>query len=249
MIQMLAAICRRPGMTHAEFIAYIQHRHAALSREQPVRLRRYVQHHVLDAAYGRLGEPTHPPAQVLARDSVTELTWDHAADMVATFQHEHVRTRVGPDGALFADMSRSLSLVAEPLEQPVPHPGWGGAKVLHVLFAAPEVSLPDFVARWEAAHRHALAQAPQAAAALRRTVHQRQLPEFNPMLAYFGGLPEHPEGVASHWFDTPAHLGAFRAYEAAFQAFNDVPGQRFFDPSRSFQLHATEWLVLERTER
>ena len=52
MIKMMAAICRKPGMTHAEYLAYVQHVHGAISTEQPLTLRRYVQNHVFDAAFG-----------------------------------------------------------------------------------------------------------------------------------------------------------------------------------------------------
>lgn len=96
MIKMLATLCRKPGMTHAEYLAYIQHVHGAIATENPVTLARYVQNHVFDAAFGTNNERTH--SQVVARDSVTELYWDDPAAMGASFQHEHVRTKVGPDG-------------------------------------------------------------------------------------------------------------------------------------------------------
>ena len=92
MIKMMAAICRKPGMTHAEYLAYGQHVHGAISNENPVTLRRYVQNHVFDAAFGSSAEPVH--AQTVARDSVTELWWDSPQDMAANFAHEHVRTKV-----------------------------------------------------------------------------------------------------------------------------------------------------------
>jgi hypothetical protein len=245
MIKMMAAICRRPGMTHAEYLAYVQHVHGALSVENPVALRRYVQNHVFDAAFGTAAEPAH--GMVVARDSVTELYWDNAQDMSATFAHEHVRTKVGPDGRNFSDVSVALSLVAEEAEQPVAKAGPGGAKVLHYLRAADGLELPAFFERWALAHRHALEMAPEAAAALRRCVHNRQLPAFNPMLAYFGGadLPIY-EGVASLWFDNAASIGAFRAYERALLAINAEPATAFYQPAQSFFLYATEVPIYQR---
>lgn len=248
MIKMMAAVCRRPGMTHAEFVAYVQHVHGAISNENPVSLRRYVQNHVFDAAFGSSAEATH--AMTVARDSVTELWWDSAEDMGATFAHEHVRTKVGPDGANFGDMSRTLSVVAAEAEQPVPNPGRAaGAKVLHYLRMADGLALPAFFERWAQAHQRALAAAPVAAALMRRCVHNRQLSEFNPMLAYFGAkdVPVY-EGVASHWFADTGSVAAYRDYERALGAINAEPGAAFYVPAQSFFLYATEVPIYERAE-
>ena len=247
MIKMMAAICRKPGMTHAEYLAYVQHVHGAISIEKPHTLRRYVQNHVFDAAFGSGSEAVH--SLTVARDSVTELWWDSAQDMGANFADEHVRTKVGPDAANFADASRTLSVVAVEAEQPVPNPGRAtGAKVLHYLRAAPGIALPQFFERWAAAHQRALAAAPLAAAMVRRCVHNRQVSEFNPMLAYFGAkdVPVY-EGVASLWFDNTAAVGAFRDYERALLKINAEAGAAFYDPAQSFFMYATEMLIYERT--
>lgn len=246
MIKMLAAICRRPGMTHAEYLAYIVHVHGAIASANPLAMRRYTQNHVFDAAFGSTAEAAH--AMVVARDSVTELYFDNADDMRATFAHEHVRTKVGPDGANFSDTSVALSVVATAVEQRVTRPATvSGAKVLHYLRADAGIDLAEFFARWEQAHAHAMATAPAAAAALRRCVHNRQLPQFNPMLAYFGGsdVPVY-EGVGSLYFDNAHTLGAFRAYENALLAYNADPATRFYAPAQSFFLYATEATIYER---
>lgn len=249
MIKMMAAICRKPGMTHAEYLAYVQHVHGAISNEQPLTLRRYVQNHVFDAAFGSSREAVH--AMTMARDSVTELWWDSPGDMQANFAHEHVRTKVGPDAANFADASRTLSLVAVEAEQPVPNPGRAtGAKVLHYLRAASGLALPVFFERWAAAHQRVLAMAPVAAASVRRCVHNRQVSEFNPMLAYFGAkdVPIY-EGVASLWFDSTASVAAFRDYERALLAVNAEADAAFYDPAQSFFVYATEVPIYERLAR
>jgi EthD domain-containing protein len=249
MIKMLAAICRKPGMTHAEYLAYVQHVHGAISNENPLTLRRYVQNHVFDAAFGSSAEVMH--AQTVARDSITELWWDSPQDMAANFAHEHVRTKVGPDATNFADASRTLSVVALEAEQTVPmpgaRPGACGAKVLHYLRMAEGLALPAFFERWARAHERALAASPVAAAAVRRCVHNRQLSEFNPMLAYFGAkdVPIY-EGVASLWFDDTASVGAFRAYERALLAVNAEPEAAFYQPAQSFFVYATEVPIYER---
>ena len=248
MIKMMAAICRRPGMTHAEYVAYVQHVHGAISNENPVALRRYVQNHVFDAAFGSRAEATH--TMTVARDSVTELWWDNPQDMQASFAHEHVRTKVGPDGANFGDVSRTLSVVAVEAEQPVQHPGPAvGAKVLHYLRMAEGLALPAFFERWARAHERALLAAPLAAAALRRCVHNHQLSEFNPMLAYFGAkdVPVY-EGIASLWFDDVASVGAFRSYERALMNVNADADAAFYDPAQSFFVYATEVPIYERRD-
>jgi hypothetical protein len=248
MIKMMAAICRKPGMTHAEYLAYVQHVHGAISNELPLTLRRYVQNHVFDAAFGSGSEAVH--AMTVARDSVTELWWDSAADMRVNFAHEHVRTKVGPDAANFADASRTLSLVAVEAEQPVPNPARTvGGKVLHYLRAAPGLALEVFFQRWSEAHERALAAAPLAAATMRRCVHNRQASEFNPMLAYFGAkdVPIY-EGVASAWFDHTAMVGAYREYERALLAINAEAGTVFYDPAQSFFLYATEVPIYARLD-
>lgn len=246
MIKMMAVICRKPGMTHAEYVAYVQHVHGAISKEKPLKLGRYVQNHVFDAAFGSSAETAH--AMTVARDSVTELWWDSAEDMRANFAHEHVRTKVGPDAENFADTSRTLSLVAVEVEQPVSNPGRAcGAKVLHYLRKADTLALPLFFERWARAHERALDSSPLAAAEMRRCVHNHQVSEFNPMLAYFGAkdVPIY-EGVASHWFDDTASVGAFRAYERALLAINAEQGGMFYEPAQSFFVYATEVPIYER---
>ncbi len=245
MIKMMAAICRRPGMTHAEYAAYVQHVHGAIATEHPAGLRRYVQNHVFDAAFG--GGDDHAHSLVPARDSVTELYWDSPKDMADTFAHEHVRTRVGPDGANFSDLDVALSLVALEVEQPVRQPARGaGAKVMHFMRAAQDLALPEFVERWASAHDRALSAAPAAAEAIRRCVHSRQIPEFNKMLAYFGGSDVFYEGVGSLWFDDVSSIGAFRAYERALLEINADPKRAFYQPSRSFFLYTTEIPIFQQ---
>lgn len=246
MIKMMATICRKPGMTHAEYLAYVQHVHGAISNDSPLKLlRRYVQNHVFDSAFGTAADATH--TQVVSRDSVTELYWDSPQDMGATFQHEYTRTKIGPDAVNFSDMAVALSVVAIEAEQPVPRPGRSaGAKVLHFVRAAEGLALPEFFERWAQANGLALERAPEAAATVRRCVHNRQVPDFNEMLSYFGGLDVIYEGVASLWFDNASTIGAFRAYERALIEINADPCTAFYQPAQSFFLYANEVPIYER---
>jgi hypothetical protein len=74
----------------------------------------------------------------------------------------------------------------------------------------------------------------------------QQLPEFNPMLGYFGGSDVFYECVASLRFDDPASVGAFRAYERAQLRINADPRTAFCQPSQSFSLYATEVPIYDR---
>jgi hypothetical protein len=240
MIKMLAAVCRRPGMTHAEYVAYVQHVHGKIATENPVGLRSYKQNHVFDAAFGALSQQSH--ALEMPYDSVTELYWDSPEAMKANFAHEHVRTKVGPDAVNFSDSRKGVSLVAEEHEQPVVNPSLAtGAKVIHYLRAAEGLDLDTFFSRWAQAHQHVLDSSPFVAANLRRCVHNHQRPEFNEMLAYFGDsdVPIY-EGVSSLWFDDVTSVGAFREYERNILAMNQDPTSVFYQPEQSFFLYVTE---------
>lgn len=243
MIKMIAAACRRPGMTHAEYLTYIHRVHASIARENPVTLRRYVQNHVFDAAFGTAGEARH--RLIVSRDSVTELYWVSFEAMAQTFAHPHIREKVGPDGRNFADESLSLSLVAIDAECAVPAAGVGGAKVMHFLRMAPGLELGAFFERWSGAHRRIVEEDPAAVAAIRRCVHSRQVPQANDMLKYFNAkdMPIY-EGVASLWFDDAASVGLYRRYEQALLRINQEPGQGFYAPDESFFVYANEIDVL-----
>jgi hypothetical protein len=245
MIKMIAAACRRPGMTHAEFESYIYRVHGKLSREQPVTLTKYVQNYVFDSAFGvkGLANEATPPS----RDSVTELYWPSIDAMKQTFMHDHVKTKVGPDGANFSDGSLAISMVANEVEQQVVNDGYeaAGAKVLHFLHADPNLPLDEFFRRWQSAHDTVMKANPLAAATIRRCVHSRQISEVNDMLAYFGPSDAHIyEGVASLWFDNEASIGSFRSYESMMLDINNKPETAFYLPQKSFFLYTREGIVM-----
>lgn len=243
MIKMIAAVCRRPGMTHAEYIAYIHRVHAAIACENPLTLRRYVQNHVFDAAFGTHAEPTH--RLPVSRDSVTELYWDDFQRMGETFAHPHTQQKVGPDAANFADMRLTVSMIADETPLPVPSPGHANAKVLHFLKQAPDIAPADFFARWTQAHERVMAEEPLAAAAVRRATQSRQNPQGDALLKYFGGAEDDRyAGMASLWFDDEASVGLYRRYEAALLQVNAQPAHRFYVPEASFFLYARELEIL-----
>jgi hypothetical protein len=246
MIKVLAAAARKPGMTKAEFFAYIQHVHGKITTDNPLTIRRYVQNHVEDSAFGSANESTH--SQFPVRDSVVELCFDDADALKATFTSEYVKTVVGPDGCNFSDEKNSLSVVVEDFEQTVIQPGNGcGGKVIHFLRAKEGLDLTTFFKRWSDAHIQALSASLGAAATVRRCVHHHQLPQFNEMLSHFGGkdVPIY-EGAASLWYDDMSSVGAFRYYEQALLEINQRPATAFYRPEQSFFMYVREVPIYEK---
>lgn len=243
MVKMMAAVCRRPGMTHAEYIAYVHRVHGGLAQANPLTIQRYVQNHVFDAAFGALTDATH--SQVVARDSITELFWEDFSAMAQTFSHPYTRDTVGPDARHFADTRTTLSLIAE--EQPlvVEAPAHAGAKVMHFLRRAPGLSQAEFLSRWTSAHVRVMKDDPVVAASVRRAVQSRQLSEGEQLLKYFGNQEVLPyEGVGSLWYDDESCVGLFRRYEAGLLRINAQADTEFYVPQASFFVCAREVQII-----
>jgi EthD domain len=243
MIKMMAAIRRRPGMTMQEYFPYIQEVHGRLTKAMPLTVRRYVQNHVFDGAFGAAGDAGY--GIVFHRDSVTELWFDSFESMGQTFSHSYVRDKIGPDGANFSDLGTALALIAREVDVQVPQPGGHApVKILHFLRKLAELPLDEYFNRWVEATKAILRERPRVAAAIGRCVCSQQLPAGNPLLVYFGGkdMPVY-EGVASLWFEEAGALGAFRAYQADLEERNrQAP---FFAPSESFFLMAREVPIID----
>ena len=252
MIKMIAAVGRRPGMTHADYIAYIYRVHAKIAREVPGTLSRYIQNHVFDSAFGVKGENKFPGPEV--RDSVTELFFESMEAMQANFMDPHVQQKVGPDGINFSDLTSPISLIARDVEQSVADTNIeqvaaaanaANAKVLHFLRAAPELSLEEFERRLTSAHETVLKENPVAASTVRRCVHNIQLAEANEILKYFGQQPLPVfEAMASLWFDNESCIASYRSYEQTLLKINSDPERRFYEPDQSFFLYAQEKLII-----
>lgn len=218
MLKIVAAVRRRPGMTHAEFADYIINVHGKLARDNPLRLQRYVQNHVYDGAFGSHTHETY--AGLFHRDSVTELHFASPEDMAATFADEYNRTVIAPDGANFAELAtneavltRETVLIAPISETPV-------TKIMHFLVAAVPSGIDAAQAGWQAAHTTALAAAPDFARALQGLARSDVLPASpgSAMDDHFGGSDRPPLAlVASLWVPDNG-VGAFRTYEAAISA-------------------------------
>ena len=241
MIKMAATMRRKPGMALQEFYPYIEHIHGyKITKSNPLTIRRYIQNHVFDSAYGSSADRTYELP--IPRDSVTELWFDSFESMVETFTHPYVKETVGPDGANFADKNTELSLVAREVEYSVPNAGKGGTKVLHFLRKTDSLPLTDFFKQWQSAHERVMAIS-EAAKPIRRYVQSLQVPEGNSLLAYFSSDMPVYEGYASFWYDDAGALESFRAYQRAFETtLKDTP---FYLPSQSFFLMAREVTIVE----
>lgn len=234
MLKIVAAVRRKPGMTHAEFIDYIVNVHGQIARAEPVRLKRYIQNHVDDGAFGSKHSAAY--AMPFHRDNVTELYFDSAADMAATFGHEYTRTVVGPDGANFAELSTNeATLTNETIVSP-PTDRANTVKIMHFLVAHSVEQVAVTQDTWGEAHDRAMRQAPLFAAALRGTTRSDAIapPPGSPVAAYFGGEGRAPLAViASHWV-AKANASTFRDYDDAISASG------CYDPERSYYLVTKE---------
>ena len=135
MIKMIAAARRKPGMTHQEYLNYAQNVHGTLARQKPLTIRRYVQSHVFDSAFGSDVDVGYH--QTFNRDSVTELFFDDFAGLVQTFSDPYVQQTVRSDGANFADLSEQFAQLMTEVPMPVARPGAGEIKVMHFIKKLP----------------------------------------------------------------------------------------------------------------
>jgi hypothetical protein len=236
MIKTLAAIRRNPGTTQHEYFSYIRDVHGALARAKPLAIRRYVQNHVVDSAYGAEGDPAYQG--LFHRDSVTELYFDDVEGMLRSFTDAYVRDVVGPDGANFSDMSTALAMLAREVELDVAAPADAPAKVMYFL-RKPDALTPErFAGELRRAVDAALGGIPQAAA-VRRAVLTLAIPDETGLMAYFGArdMPGY-DAVVSLWFDEGEALPAIRAWQKVFLGESGQPA--FHQPSQAFVLVARE---------
>ncbi|MEV7731782.1 EthD domain-containing protein [Streptomyces sp. NPDC088921] len=244
MIKLVAAVRRRPGMTHTEYADYVREVHGGIAVAKKMALRKYVQNHVFDSAYGAIGDTGYQVK--LPRDSVTELYFDNLDSMAQTFSDPYTRDVVGPDGVNFSDLPASLSVLVEEHRTEVPQPGPGTVKVLYFLKAAEGMEPEAFQQRWQQAHGDVLADASGPARYLRGYEWNPAVPSDG-MTEYFGGS-EQPayEAYAALWFDDEEAVEGFRAYEEALAKHAEKQGA-FHQPSLSFFLLTREVVIFDDT--
>lgn len=238
MLKIVAAVRRKPGMTHAEFVDYIVHVHGGLAKAEPLGVKRYVQNHVLDGSFG--SPDCSGYAIPFHRDSITELFFETPQDLGRTFKDEYTRTVVGPDAKNFADLSANEATLTEELVVSPLVEGEGSLKIMHFLVTRDQGRVQAGQEGWLAAHEKAVAAAPEFAASLLGTTRADSIvtPSDGPMGAYFGGEERQPLAVvASHWVKA-SDLGSFRAYDTAIRA------SRLYDPTRCYYILVKECEIM-----
>ncbi|KOX04518.1 hypothetical protein ADK65_05270 [Streptomyces sp. NRRL B-1140] len=238
---LIAAIRRRPGMTHRAFLHYLHHVHGSLAAANPLRIRRYVQNHVFDASFGSEGDLTY--LTEFGRDSVTELHFEDMEALTATMSDPYSREVIAPDGPHFNDLPSALALLTRPavlIAPPTSDAGESHVKVLHFVHKPEGPGRDDVTGRWQAAHEKVL-NAESQDKVLRGYIQHRQMPGAERALRHFGAGDEPAyTGVAALYYDSPEEaLTHFPSYERSLRELSAETGE-FYDPSRSFALYGRE---------
>jgi hypothetical protein len=240
MIKIVAAMRRKPGMTHSECLQYIEHVHGKIAREKPLGLRKYVQNHVFDSAYGSESDVAYQ--QTFHRDSVTELFFDDFPGVIQTFSDPYTQQKTGPDGKNFADLSTQAAQLMAESALVVSNPGNAPLKIMHFLKKDSDANLEDFFNAWAEAHMAAEKSCAEFSKAIRRHVRSHYLPEGDKITAYFGPEIEVHHGVSSMWFESENDLDAFRSYQRILTS--SLVAQGLMNASESFFVYAKEVVII-----
>lgn len=257
-IKLMAASRRRPGLTRAEYQRYLEFYHGTIARRERFKIDSYIQNHVIDGAFGTLGDATHQ--QVADRDAVVELTFANFPDMFATLEPA-TPSAASQDGKFFADECNNIIVMAEEEEIPVPSPlpsfnpglgivqGVGALKVLHYIMRDDTVYREDYYQYWREAHEEALEKAPYAREQLRRCVANKRcrINDNDGAARKHFKMVDPPvyDLVVSHWFDTMEHTGAFRQYQEALMKST----RKFANWSKSFYLYTKQIVIIRDTDK
>ncbi|MDH6513961.1 hypothetical protein M2163_009067 [Streptomyces sp. SAI-135] len=239
MLTLIAAIRRKPGMTHRAFLRHLHQVHGPLAAANPLRIRSYVQNHVFDASFGVEGDPSYLTA--FGRDSVTELRFDGLEALAATMSDPYSRDVIGPDGARFNDLPSALALLTRTdVVGPPRRSDADTVKVLHFVHGAQRLERDAVVDGWQSAHKHVVAEETAQANAVRGWVQHRQVPGAEEALRHFGGSETVYAGVTALYYGSEDEaLAHFPSYERALRERSEETGS-FWDPSRSFALYCRE---------
>ncbi|MCI3270711.1 EthD domain-containing protein [Streptomyces cylindrosporus] len=249
MLNLIAAIRRKPGMTHQAYLHYLQHVHGSLAAANPLRISRYVQNHVFDSSFGTEEDPAY--LTEFGRDSVTELHFEDMEALAVTMSDPYSREVIGPDGANFNDLPSALALLTRPVvlvPPPTSSEDDGPVKVLHFLRMPEGPGPDDFDKRWRAAHEAALAEQESHAKALRGCVQYWQAHGAEKALRHFGGGGEPAyTGITTLYYDSPDEaLTHFPSYERALRQ-HSAENDDCYDPSRSFALYSREVIIFQQS--
>ncbi|WP_053213728.1 EthD domain-containing protein [Pseudomonas sp. Q12-87] len=241
MIKILAAVRRKPGMTHGEFLDYIEHEHGKIAKAKPLGVKRYVQNHVIDSAFGVDADTAY--TQTFHRDSITELFFDDMPGLIQTFSDPYTQQTTGPDAENFADLSKQVAQLMDEVETSTGGTAPLECKAMIFIKKHPAVTLETFFSAWDLAHDTLSDQQPEFQQALRRHVRSKYLPEGDRVTAYFGPEVAVYEGVSSMWFENEADLSVFRQYQRAL--FQQLSDEGVAASSESFFVYVKEVVILE----
>jgi hypothetical protein len=230
-------------MTRSEYREYTEKVHGGIATAKKLTLRKYVQNHVVDGAYGALGDVGYEVT--LPRDSVTDLYFDDLASMGQTFADPYTREVVGPDAVNFSDQPAALSLLVEEREAEAPLRADGLVKVLHFLKAADGVDPEVFQQGLRGSYEDVLADSFGLARYLRGHQFNRPLPGDG-MAAYFRGASEQPayDAYSALWFEEADALTGFRAHQQALAGHAEKHGA-LLNPSMSFFLLTRQVVIFD----
>jgi EthD domain len=200
---------RRAGMTHREYSRYAQvvHGGSVIASASP-RIERYIQSHVLDAAYGTEQSGWHPAPDF---DSFSELWFADAAAMQAELASEAYQTRVKPDEPHFTDAGRILVMGCREEEQPVTTLRNGRLKIMRFMKRVNGISAEQFTDAWRKETAR-IAEHPVIGAALCRFVRSHAITSAAQAV-----------GQADEQFVRGTPVNVYDALESAwFPAFDDI---------------------------
>ncbi|OQV11151.1 EthD domain-containing protein [Cladophialophora immunda] len=123
-VKQIVAIRRKPNLTRKEYLDYHFRIHGAITdgtENKDDKPHKYIQTHVFDSVFGpRQGGPVNANQPWHGRDDTTEIyfrDWEH---VLRCFTSDHVKDKVGPDGANFADYEANIVLMAREKDVHVP---------------------------------------------------------------------------------------------------------------------------------
>lgn len=244
MIKMLAAVRRKPGMTRAEFLKYIEHQHGNIARVKPLSVKRYVQNHVIDCAFGVDSDVTY--TKNFHRDSITELFFDDMSGLIHTFSDPYTQQTVGPDAKNFADLSNQAAQLMDEVETVHPSAAPLKYKVMIFLKKNPTVHLDAFFTAWDLAHDAIISRHPDFQSVLHWHVRSRYLPEGDRVTAYFGPDITVYEGACSMWFKNESDLSSFRQYQHSL--FQQLSNEEIIVSSESFFVYVKEVVIMDLSQ-
>jgi EthD domain len=236
-IKIIATVRRKPGMTHEEYCVYLRNVHGEIARAKPLTVRRYIQSHVFDGAFGVAKDLGYEIT--FHRDSVTELWFDDLPAMARTFSDPYTQQVIGPDGANFGDLRTSVSLLAVETELDLPKPGSGAIKVMHFLKSKEGFDRNAWVAALNSAVRQAV---DAIGPSVRRAVLSVPLELPLQIAAYFKSEQgEVYDGVTALWFDEGDVLPLWRTF------LNEIEARNIANLSRSFFVMTREVNIFDFT--